>query len=453
MIPNPISSHHLKPPDMNQDPINDFDYEVRLRTLRERVETESFPEAGSFVNAHAHTFFSFNYRGYSPSCFALEAKKQGLDMGGIVDFDVLDGLEEFWTASRLLDLKACIGIESRVFVPEFADRVINSPGEPGISYHMGTGFTTTEIPAEAQAFLDGMRTTSEERNRAMVDRVNAFLAPLVLDYDADVAPLTPKGNATERHLCLAYARKAAGDFPEEGSLRAFWSDKLGVAPDDLKDLPDGRGMTDLIRAKTMKQGGAGYVQPDSGSFPKMAEMNDFVLKCGALPTFTWLDGTSQGEQALEELVEIGRSTGVVVFNVIPDRNYTPGSPDRKLENLRQVVRLTEDLGLPLLGGTEMNSPGQKFVDDFGSEELAPLHPVFLRGSQILHAHSTLQRLAGLGYLSDWATAYFPDVASKNDFYAEFGEIFSPRGDQRLADSLDPEMGPGEVLACARKAVG
>ena len=78
-------------------------------------------------------------------------------MAGIVDFDVLDGLEEFWQASRLLDLKACVGIESRVFVPEFADRVINSPGEPGISYHMGTGFTTVEIPEEAQVFLDGMR--------------------------------------------------------------------------------------------------------------------------------------------------------------------------------------------------------------------------------------------------------------------------------------------------------
>jgi len=49
-----------------------------------------------------------------------------------------------------------VGIESRVFVPEFSDREINSPGEPGISYHMGTGFTTTEIPEKAQVFLDNM---------------------------------------------------------------------------------------------------------------------------------------------------------------------------------------------------------------------------------------------------------------------------------------------------------
>jgi hypothetical protein len=437
---------------MSEDPCNHFDSNVRACALREEAESTEFPPPSTLVNAHAHTFYSFNYKGYSPSRFALEAKKQGLEMGGIVDFDVLDGLEEFWAASRLLDLKACVGIESRVFVPEFADRVINSPGEPGISYHMGTGFTTTEIPPEAQAFLDGMRRTSEERNRAMVERVNAFLSPLSLDYEADVMPLTPKGNATERHLCLAYARKAASEFTDESTLRAFWSDKLGVASDELKDLPEGRGMTDLIRAKTMKQGGAGYVPPDSGSFPNMTEMNEFVLKCGALPTFTWLDGTSEGEQSIEELIEVGRSTGVAVFNIIPDRNYTPGVSDEKLANLQKVIGLTEELGLPLLGGTEMNSPGQKFVDDFESAELAPHHSLFLRGSRILHSHSTLQRFSGMGYLSEWANEQFSDIGAKNSFYNEFGELFSPRADGPLCDKLHPEMGASEVLSLARESM-
>jgi hypothetical protein len=234
-------------------------------------------------------------------------------------------------------------------------------------------------------------------------------------------------------------------FPEESDLRKFWSEKLEVSQDDIKDLPEGRPITDLIRAKTMKQGGVGYVKPDSGSFPKMAEMNEFVLLCGAIPTFTWLDGCSIGEQSIEELVEVGRSSGVAAFNIIPDRNYTPGQTDQKLENLNQVIQLTKDLGLPLLGGTEMNSPGQKFVDDFNSPELAPHQPVFLQGSWILHAHSTLQRYAGMGYLSEWANSQFPDVSAKNEFYASFGENFSPRGDDQLRDSLDSEMGPKEVI--------
>ena len=435
---------------MTEDKVNDFDLSTRREALAELVRDENFPPVGNFVNAHAHTFYSFNYKGYSPSRFVLEARREGLEMGGIVDFDVLDGLEEFWDASRLLDLKGCVGIESRVFVPEFADREINSPGEPGISYHMGTGFTSTDIPVEAQSFLDNMRATSSERNKAMVNRVNDFLSPLILDYDLDVLPLTPNGNATERHLCLAYARKAASMFPIESELKNFWSEKLGVPADNIEDLPEGRPITDLIRAKTMKQGGVGYVKPDSGSFPKMAEMNAFVLQCGAIPTFTWLDGISDGEQSIEELVEVGRSTGVAAFNIIPDRNYTPGQVDQKLENLNKVVKLTEDLGLPLLGGTEMNSPGQKFVDNFSSAELSPHHNVFLRGSWILHAHSTLQRYAGMGYLSEWAKNQFTDVKSKNEFYSSFGERFSPRADQALQNSLDSEMGSDEVLKLAER---
>ena len=437
---------------MTEDTVNNFDLSTRQQALTKLAAEEDFPAVGNFVNAHAHTFYSFNYKGYSPSRFVLEARREGLEMGGIVDFDVLDGLEEFWEASRLLDLKGCVGIESRVFVPEFSDREINSPGEPGISYHMGTGFTSTDIPASAQAFLANMRSTSAERNQAMVKRVNEFLSPLVLDYDFDVLPLTPNGNATERHLCLAYARKAASMFPEESDLRTFWSEKLGVAQEDIKELPEGRPITDLIRAKTMKQGGVGYVKPDSGSFPKMAEMNEFSLLCGAIPTFTWLDGCSNGEQSIEELVEVGRSTGVAAFNIIPDRNYTPGQKDQKLENLNQVVKLTQDLGLPLLGGTEMNSPGQKFVDDFSSAELAPHHNLFLRGSWILHAHSTLQRYAGMGSLSDCAENQFSGVESKNDFYASFGESFSPRGDRILQDSPNAEMGAGEVSELAVRAM-
>ena len=436
----------------SEDPCSHFDSNVRAEALRKEAAESDFPPPTSWVNAHAHTFYSFNYKGYSPSRFALEAKRAGLEMGGIVDFDVLDGLEEFWQASRLLDLKACVGIESRVFVPEFSDRVINSPGEPGISYHMGTGFTTTEISTEAQTFLDGMRQTSEQRNRAMVERVNAFLSPLELNYEQDVMPLVPKGNATERHLCLAYARKASSQYPEESDLRNFWSEKLGVAAEDLKDVPDGRGVTDLIRAKTMKQGGAGYVQPGSGSFPKMAKMNEFVLQCGALPTMTWLDGCSAGEEAIEELLEVARSTGVVVFNIIPDRNYTPGTKDQKLTNLQKVVEICKDLNMPLLGGTEMNSPGQKFVDDFDSDELKPMHPYFLEGSRILHAHSTLQRLAGMGYLSPWSDDQFASVAAKNEFYARFGEIFSPRGDEALQNDLSDSLGSREVISLAERVM-
>jgi len=116
----------------------------------------------------------------------------------------------------------------------------------------------------------------------------------------------------------------------------------------------------------------------------MAEMNEFVLLCGAIPTFTWLDGCSNGEQSIEELVEVGRSTGVAAFNIIPDRNYTPGQKDQKLGKFKSGGSINPGpWDFLYSGGTEMNSPGQKFVDDFSSAELAPITTVFLRGSWIL----------------------------------------------------------------------
>ena len=49
---------------------------------------------------------------------------------------------------------------------------------------------------------------------------------------------------------------------------------------------------------------------------------------------------------------------------------------------------------------------KKFVDDFDSAELSPHRESFLRGGRILHAHSTLQKAKGMGYLSDWAGGNF-----------------------------------------------
>ena len=73
----------------------------------------ALPEPGFDVNLHAHTFFSYNAYGYSPSKFAWLARKAGLAVAGIVDFDVLDGVDEFLEAGRLIGLKSCGSLESR----------------------------------------------------------------------------------------------------------------------------------------------------------------------------------------------------------------------------------------------------------------------------------------------------------------------------------------------------
>jgi hypothetical protein len=395
----------------------------------------TLPAPGTNVNLHAHTFFSYNAYGYSPSKYAWLARKAGLAVAGIVDFDVLDALEEFLEAGRLVSLKTCVSLESRVFVPEFATRVINSPGEPGVAYHMGVGFTS----AVQHPFLAEMRASAAQRTREMLGRVNAYMRPVELDYEKDVVPLTPKGNATERHLCTAFERKAAQVFPDLARRTAFWQEKLGDAP------AAGAKLQNLIRAKTMKKGGVGYVQSGKGSFPLMADMNRFVRESGAIPTLAWLDGTADGEKSLDELFATAIAAGAAALNVIPDRNYTPEVKDQKLKNLYDVVEMAEKHHFPIIVGTEMNSPGNKFVDSFGTAELAPLVPVFLRGAHIIYGHSVLQRQSGLGYLSPWAKKTFTAIKAKNEFFERLGRELQPASEDRLR-GLTAEATPDQILA-------
>ncbi|HEY1661314.1 MAG TPA: hypothetical protein VGI03_02755 [Verrucomicrobiae bacterium] len=417
--------------DKLEQQLDSFDAAQRRQALEQlwalaKAGKVELAQPGPAVNLHSHTFFSYNAYGYSPSKFAWLARKRGLAAAGIVDFDVLDALEEFWAAGKLIGLKRCASLESRAFVPEFSSRVINSPGEPGIAYNMGVGFPR----AVAHPLLSQMRSTAEARNRELVRRVNAFLKPVELDYDQDVAPLTPNGNATERHICEAYSRK--GDVN-------FWKQKIGDRPDDPAKFQA------LIRSKTMKRGGPGYMQPDKGSFPLISEMNQFSLDSGAIPALTWLDGTTEGEKAIEELFETEMASGAAALALIPDRNYTPGVKDEKVKNMYDVIALAEKHGFPVVIGTEMNAPGNKFVDSFETAELKPLVPVFLKGAHITYAHSVLQRGSGLGYLSDWAKKNFKAVNQKNDFYEKLGRELAPSAEDCLT-GLSTDVTPAAIFA-------
>ncbi len=442
-------SHHPDHPDVLEATLDCYDPAERsaaLRTLLQQAERGEIrlPAAGTAVNLHAHTFYSYNAYGYSPTGFAWRARKVGLAAGGIVDFDTLDGVEEFLSASRAVGLPAVAGIETRVFAPPFAARVINSPGEPGIAYHMGVGFITgPATPAQAE-FVARLRRIAADRNRGIVARVNPVLSPVELDYRRDVESLTPRGNATERHLCLAYARKARARFGDGAELAAFWSDRLGCDAAGL-DLPEGPRLQGEIRAKLMKRGGVGYVAPDQGAFPTLEEMNRFVAGAGAIPTIAWLDGTTEGERAIDEWMDLGAASGVVALNIIPDRNFTPGKEDAKLQNLRDVIARARARHWPIFVGTEMNSPGNKFVDAFEAAELSPFVPEFLRGARIAWAHTALQAAGGMGFVSDWARRRLPGLRERSDFYAEAGARLAPK-EGCPPGAADPTRSPAQVLA-------
>ena len=414
-----------------EEALNDFDPAVRTKALQDllalvEAEALSLPETKDVANMHSHTFFSFNGYGHSPTSLAWLAKRHAFKLMGIVDFDVLDGVDEFLTACDVVGVRGSAGIETRVFLPEFATREINSPGEPGVYYHMGIGFTSSQTPAPAQTILADMRRRAAERNQGMLARINAHLDPVSIDYEQDVLPLTPAGNATERHMLAAYVRAA-----EEAGLDLvpFWADKLAMPFDQVAALiEDQPKFQNTVRAKLMKRGGVGYVQPGPDTFPTVEEVHQLILACGALPCATWLDGTSVGEQAMADLLELLIDKGAVALNIVPDRNWNIADPpvkQVKLQKLYEVVELAQKLDLPLNIGTEMNSYGQKLVDDFDAPELAPVREAFLDGAFFIYGHTVAQRALGKGYQSQWAQTRFPTRRARNTFYTDLGRQVKP----------------------------
>lgn len=441
--------------------LNSFDRATRMSALAELV---ALAAAGKIevaaeqpvVNMHCHTFFSFNAYGYSPAGLAWLAKKRGFRAVGIVDFDVLDGVEEFLDACEIASVRGSAGIETRVFIPQFATREINSPGEPGVYYHMGIGFTSGRAPGAAADTLAAMRGRAERRNREMLARLNDYLAPVTVDYDAEVLPLTPSGNATERHMLVAIIRKAAllmNDGPEAAPSRellAFWAAKLGTPEAQIAAvIGDYARFSNLVRSKLMKKGGVGYVVPTPASFPTVEEYHSFILACGALPTATWLDGTSAGEQAIEELMDLLIGQGVAALNIIPDRNWNIADPDvraLKVRKLHEIVALADRLDLPINVGTEMNAPGNKLVDDFDVPEMAPLRQAFLDGAHFIYGHTIMQRALGLGYQSAWARRHLPTRRERNAFYREVGQRAAPgKATMARLRALDPTGSPEAIL--------
>ena len=439
---------------MWEEQLNDFDAGRRRAALHALVQAAQqgdipLPPERDVVNLHCHTFFSYNGYGYSPTALAWLAKKEGWAAAGIVDFDVLDGVEEFLAACDLAYLRGAAGLETRVYIPEFATREINSPGEPGIFYLMGIGYTQSRAAGAAAETLARMRETAAERNRAMLAKLNAHLEPVRADYERDVLSLTPRGNATERHMLEAYDRLARVRFPERKALVAFWAAKLGVGEEEIQKLVDNpHALRDVIRSKLMKKGGVGYMAPTPEAFPRVAEVNQMTIACGALPCATWLDGTSEGEQAEAELLELLIAQGVVALNIIPDRNWNiadEATRQQKVAKLYEVVELAKSLDLPLIVGTEMNKYGQKRVDDFDAAPLAPLRGDFLDGAYFIYGHTLLQRAAGLGYQSAWAAQYLPTRRERNAFYTTVGKLVRP-GDTVVVDA---SLTPAALLARLR----
>jgi len=420
------------------DSLCDFNEDLRRAALQQLAASSSFPQPGVNFNMHCHSFFSYNADGWSPSRVAYECRSRGLCAAALCDFDVLDGLDEFLEAGRLLALRTAAHLETRAFVRELSNEEISSPGEPGVTYIMGCGFTGMPTGDTAQAkTLAHLRQGAQDRNLALIARVNATLPDIAVDYARDVLPLTPKGVATERHIVRAYCTQARKTFADPAARAAFWAPLLkceaAAFPAIEANVPK---LEDLVRNALAKRGGIGYIQPDEKTFPLADDFTRWVHDCHAIPTIAWLDGTSGGEANCDHLLDLMTSKGCAALNIIPDRNWNLKDPQdaaRKQARLDEVVKACVKRELPVNIGTEMNKGGLPFVDDLAGPVLSRYAATFIQGMRLMVGQTLLGVYAHAPYLGERALAEFKDIKKRNAFYASVGAL--PALTTERADAL------------------
>jgi hypothetical protein len=435
--------------------LNAFDATERSQGLATlcREHGAELPAPGTNFNMHMHSFFSFNSHDWSPSRIAWESRQAGLFGAGLCEFDVLDGLEEFLAAGRQVGLRTSVHVETRVFLAEYAEHEITSPGEPGVTYIMGAGFARNfpagSPPAEG---LDVYRQRARERNLALLDRVNEKIPEVAIDYERDVLPLTPGGNATERHIIRAYKLRGQAVFESGDKMVAYWASVLGREEAAIRDvLPDEPALEEMLRAGLVKKGGLAYEQPSESTFPPIDDFIEWVLLCDAMPMITYVDGASSGEEDIRALLECQMAKGCVSLNIIPDRNWNLKDADEaaiKIAKLDDCVAHATDLHLPINIGTEMNKLGLPFVDDLDGEALRPHREAFTRGAAIFIGQSLLHRYAGFSYTGAARDA-FPDLPTRNAFFESVGRL--PPVDASTAQKLE-DLGEAGALAWCHEQV-
>jgi hypothetical protein len=98
------------------------------------------------------------------------------------------------------------------------------------------------------------------------------------------------------------------------------------------------------------------------------------------------------------------------LNIVPDRNWNIADEavrKQKVQKLGEIVALAEQFDLPLNVGTEMNSFGQKLVDDFDAPEMLPFRQAFLDGAHFIYGHTYAAARAGAGVRERLGETAFP----------------------------------------------
>ena len=344
--------------------------EERLANLREVLKTTSFPPAvPQYINNHIHTTYSFSP--YSPTAAVYAARMEGLCTAGIIDHDSISGAREFLEAAELIQMPVTIGMECRASMDGTAmeGKRTNNPDQVGVSY-----MTIQSVPHdkidEVNAFFAPYREARHRRNRAMVEKINALLDGIALDYDRDVLPLSEakeNGGVTERHLMYALAKKMV-EKAGKGQPMVDYLSSIGLSLSEKQKaqmLDTEYDFYEYDLLGILKSAFVPKIYIDAADeCPNVRDVAKLCEKVDALLCYAYLGDVTASvtgdkkaqkfeDDYLDDVIAAIRECGIRAVTYMPTRN-TP-------EQLARLRKLCDENGLLQVSGEDINSPRQSFV--------------------------------------------------------------------------------------------
>ena len=342
----------------------------RLDNLKALLGEANFPLAvPEYINNHIHTTYSFSP--YSPTAAVYAARAEGLCTAGIIDHDSIAGAREFLAAAEMVGMPATIGMECRVDMTgtRLEGRRTNNPDQVGISY-----MTIQSVPHDRIDLLDRFfapfREARNQRNRAMVERVNALLPETGLDFDRDVLPLSMAaggGGVTERHLMYALAKKLTAGYGRGEGLTAKLEEMgLALSEKQRAQMLDGSyPFYEYDLLGILKSAFVPKIYIDAaGECPRLADVVRLCREADACLCYAYLGDVAESvtgdkkaqkfeDDYLEDVFRCLREEDVWAVTYMPTRN-TPAQ-------LARLRGLCVEHGMFQVSGEDINSPRQSFV--------------------------------------------------------------------------------------------
>ncbi len=342
----------------------------RLANLAQVLKTTTFPPmVPQYINNHIHTTYSFSP--YSPTAAVYAARMEGLCTAGIIDHDSISGAEEFLEAAKLVDMPVTIGMECRVSMDgtRLQGRRTNNPDQVGVSYMTIQGVPHDKISTLTD-FFKPYQAARHERNRKMIEKINALLPDVSLDYDRDVLPLSQaseNGGVTERHLMYALAIKLVEQVGKgDAMVRKLTEMGLKLSEKQISQMRDTEypfyeyDLLGILKSAFVPQV---YIDA-AAECPRLPDMVKLCKEVNAWLCYAYLGDVGNSvtgdkkaqkfeDDYLDDVFECLKEEGVTAVTYMPTRN-TP-------EQLHRLRGLCDSYGMFQISGEDINSPRQSFV--------------------------------------------------------------------------------------------